>query len=143
MKTKERQESDPTGRRERRRGITADVSRWLTAIVFVAAGALHFVIPETYQRVIPPGFPSPLVLVLVSGVAEIAGGVGLLVPRLRRWAGWGLIALLIAVFPANIYVAVAPERFSDLNLPNWIAWARLPFQGILIWWVWRVAIKRD
>lgn len=111
------------------------VSRGTLAVLFVAAGVMHFARPQAYERIVPPGFPSPATLVAVSGVAEIAGGVGLLIPRLRRPAGWGLIALLVAVFPANIYMAVRPDRFADLGVPTWLLWLRLPLQGGLIAWV--------
>ena len=115
----------------------------VTAAIFVAAGVLHFVKPHTYERIVPPAFPSPSTLVLVSGVAEIAGGVGLLVPRLRRPAGWGLIALLAAVFPANVYMALAPGRFSDVGVPAWAWWARLPLQPALMTWIWAIALPRN
>lgn len=105
----------------------------------MVAGVLHFVRPATYERIIPPGLPWPAALVYVSGLAEIAGGVGLLVPRLRRAAGWGLAALLIAVVPANLYMAVRADRFADLDLPVWALWLRLPLQGLLILWLLRVA----
>src|ERR1700679_666550 len=83
--------------------------RWLAAGFFLLAGINHFLIPGFYQQIVPPGFPSPKTLVIVSGLAEIAGGLGLLIRPMRRMAGWGLILLLIAVFPANIYMAVYPE----------------------------------
>ena len=105
----------------------------------MVAGVLHFLWPAMYERIIPPSLPWPAALVYVSGLAEIAGGVGLLIPRLRRAAGWGLVVLLIAVFPANIYMAVHPDRFADLHLPAWALWLRLPLQGLLIAWVRRVA----
>ncbi len=113
--------------------------RALAAALFVGAGVNHFVHPEFYRQIVPPGFPSLPVLVAVSGACEIAGGVALLVPFLRRLAGWGLIALLVAVFPANVYMAMSPEQFS---VPAWALWARLPFQALLIGWVWHVALSR-
>ena len=88
---------------------------------------------------VPPGFPSRAMLVIVSGVCEIAGGVGLLIPLLRRRAGWGLIALLIAVFPANIYMALHPELFG---FAPWLLWTRLPLQVVIIAWIWFVALQR-
>ncbi len=109
------------------------------AALFVAAGVNHFVHPEFYRQIVPPGFPSPAVLVALSGACEIVGGVGLLIPSLRRAAGWGLIALLAAVFPANVYMATSPEHFS---VPAWALWIRLPLQAVLIGWVWRVALSR-
>lgn len=111
------------------------VSIYLLALLFVLAGALHFVRPETYARIMPPFLPWPMALVYLSGVAEIVGGLGLLVPRLRRWAGVWLIAVLVAVFPANIYMAVAPEEAGFGIDPLWL-WLRLPLQALLIAWVW-------
>ncbi|HEY4416125.1 MAG TPA: DoxX family membrane protein [Verrucomicrobiae bacterium] len=119
---------------ERRRIIL----RWLAATFFILAGIGHLIRPNWYEQIIPPGFPSPKTLVVISGLAEIAGGIGLLIPSWRRVAGWGLIALLIAVFPANIYMALNPERFG---ISPWILWARLPFQAVFVFWVWRVSGK--
>ena len=116
------------------------VSQLLLGFAFIAAGALHFVKPAMYAQIIPPGFPSPRLLVAISGVAEIAGGVGVLVPPLRRPAGWGLIALLVCVFPANLYMAVDAERFA--SIPAWALWLRLPLQGLLIAWVWQATLRR-
>ncbi len=113
--------------------------RALAAALFVGAGVNHFVHPQFYREIVPPGFPSPPALVALSGACEIAGGVGLLIPTLRRSAGWGLIALLLAVFPANIYMAASPERFS---VPEWALWVRLPLQVLLLGWVWHVALAR-
>jgi len=100
----------------------------------------HFHNPAFYRNIIPPGFPDPKLLVILSGICEIAGGVGLLIPPLRQISGWGLIALLLAVFPANIFMAVSPERIPDLHMSRWLLWLRLPLQGILIAWIWFVAI---
>ena len=108
----------------------------LLALLFVAAGVWHFVRPGTYLRIMPPALPAPLLLVYVSGVAEIASGLGLLLPATRRWAGWGLVALLVAVFPANVYMALIHEQ---LGIAGWVAWGRLPLQLPLLWWVWRAA----
>jgi uncharacterized membrane protein len=116
------------------------VFRTLAAILFLGAGTWHFVHPEFYRKIVPPGFPSPKALVAISGVCEIAGGLGLLASRLRRLAGWGLIALLIAVFPANIYMVIDPKRTADATIPLWALWLRLPLQGVLIAWVWWVSL---
>ncbi len=117
--------------------------RFLAAFGFIGAGANHFQNLAFYERIIPPGFPSPRALVVISGLAEISGGVGLLIPRLRRPAGIGLIALLIAVFPANIYMAIDPNR-SGIGFPRWALWTRLPLQGVMIAWVWFVSLsERD
>jgi uncharacterized membrane protein len=85
-------------------------------------------------RIMPPALPAPRLLVLLSGVAEVAGGLGLLWPATRRWAAWGLLALLVAVFPANVHMLQLHEQ---LHLPAWALWARLPLQPLLMWWVWR------
>ena len=111
-------------------------SLYVLAALFVGAGLLHFLRPETYLRIMQPALPAPRLLVLLSGAAEVAGGLGLLPPATRRWAAWGLLALLLAVFPANIYML---EIHSQLSIPVWIAWARLPLQPLLMWWVWRAA----
>jgi uncharacterized membrane protein len=113
--------------------------RWLAAIFFVVGGTLHFLKPELYLKIMPPYFPAPQFLVAASGVAEIAGGLGLLIRPLQRVAGWGLIALLIAVFPANIYMLQHPGQF---HFAPWLLWARLPLQGVFIAWVWFAAIQR-
>ena len=110
-------------------------SRGLLAALFVGAGLLHFLKPTAYLRVMPPYLPAPELLVLLSGAAEVAGGLGLLWPATRRAAGWGLLALLVAVFPANVYMLQIHEQ---LHLPAWALWARLPLQPLLMWWVWRV-----
>ena len=113
------------------------ILRWLAAIFFIIAGIGHLVKPEMYLKIMPPYLPAPSMLVLISGVAEVAGGLGLLIRPVRRAAGWGLIALLIAVFPANIYMLQHPELFQ---IAPWILWARLPLQAAFIAWVWFVAI---
>jgi uncharacterized membrane protein len=89
--------------------------------------------PKPYIRIVPPALPRPDVLVAVSGAAEILGGFGLLIPRLRRPAGYGLALLLIAVFPANIYMAVAHVSSEGLLGNRWLQWLRLPVQFPLIW----------
>lgn len=113
--------------------------RILAAAAFVATGVLHFLRPAMYEAIVPEALPAHRELVLISGAAEIAGGVGLLHPATRRPAGWGLIALLVAVFPANVNMAVNAERFS--MAPAWVWWARLPLQAVLIVWV-RAAMRR-
>ena len=110
-------------------------SRYALALLFVGAGVLHFLRPATYLAIMPPALPAPLALVYVSGFFELVGGLGLLPARTRRLAGWGLLALLVAVFPANVYMALIHEQ---LHIPGWVAWGRLPLQLPLLWWVWRV-----
>jgi uncharacterized membrane protein len=106
------------------------------AVAFYAfAGINHFRHPEMYWKIVPPYIPWPVAMVAISGVAEIAGAIGLAIPALRRMAAWGLVALLIAVFPANLYMALHPIEAGAGSLPAWALWARLPFQGLFIWWV--------
>ena len=111
------------------------------AAAFVGVGVMHFLRPRPFVQIVPPGLPSPEALVAVSGAAEVLGGVGLLVPRLRKSAGWGLLALLAAVFPANVYMATAAERFAAVA-PAWALWARLPLQPLLMATVWWAAVRR-
>ena len=110
--------------------------------LFVTAGILHFTHTRYYLKIVPPYLPAPRELVYVSGVAEIAGGVGVLVPRLRRPAGWGLLALLVAVFPANLYHALNPEQTTGDAVPPAVLWARLPFQAVFMAWVWQATLRR-
>ena len=114
---------------------------WIAAAGFIGAGVMHFVHRAFFERIVPPGLPWPAALVAISGIAEIAGGVGLLLPATRRWASWGLIALLVAVFPANIYMAVYAERFTDVASPLAL-WARLPFQPLMAAWIGWAGILR-
>ncbi len=116
--------------------------RWLLAIAMVAVGVTHFTSPYGFVSIVPPYLPAPLLLVHLSGVAEIAGGVGILVPRVRRAAGWGLIALYIAVVPANIYMAINQVPLGDTPAPAWVLWLRLPLQAVFIAWAWWVAAAR-
>ena len=109
-------------------------SVYLLALVFIGAGILHFVAPSTYLRIMPPYLPAPLLLVHVSGAAEIAGGLGLLLPATRQVAGWGLVMLLVAVFPANVYMLQA--HGAGLSVPMWALWLRLPLQLVLVALVW-------
>ncbi len=110
------------------------VMRWLLAGLFVAAGVMHFVRPQFYLSAMPPYLPWHLEVVYVSGVCEVLLGVLLLVPRVQRAAAWGLIALLIAVFPANVHMVMNPDLFP--NIPPAVLWARLPLQGVFIAWAW-------
>jgi len=109
------------------------------ALFFIAAGTLHFVVPTYYRAIVPSYLPAAATLVAVSGVAEIAGGVGLLVPRLRQAAGMGLIILLIVLLPANVAMLQLHRSSGGLPWEELLLWLRLPFQGILAWWVWRLS----
>ena len=101
-------------------------------LLFTAAGANHFYNPDFYVRIMPPYLPWHYALVLISGLSEIVLGIALILPRTSRPAAWGLIALLIAVFPANIYMATHPELYPDL--PATGLYLRLPLQGLLVVW---------
>jgi uncharacterized membrane protein len=116
--------------------------RYLMGLLYVIAGVTHFRAPDTFERVVPPQLPAPRTLVYLSGVAEILLGVGVLFKRTRRESAFGLIALLVAVFPANVYMATSddfelgavPEKYRDLS--DLALWARLPLQVVLIAWAW-------
>lgn len=112
--------------------------RYLLAFLVTFAGITHFTSPESFIRIVPAYLPSPALLVYLSGVFEILGGIGLLIPRLRTVAAWGLIALFIAVFPANINMAIHQIPFGDAPTPLWLLWARLPMQFVLIGWAYWV-----
>jgi len=111
-------------------------SRLVLGVAFVAAGINHFVMPGPYEAIVPPSLKSRArSLVAISGVAEVAGGLGVLLPWTRRAAGLGLIALLAAVFPANLHMARTPESFR--KIPRWALYARLPLQPMMMLWAWR------
>ena len=116
-------------------------SRALLSVGFVAAGVNHFRAPALYAAIVPPYLPFPLALVAISGLAEIAGGVGAAIPRTRRAAGWGLLALLLAVFPANVYMATEHVVPGDYQIPSALLWARLPLQFALMLWVWSATLR--
>jgi len=116
------------------------ILQWLLAVFMTAAGIGHFVRPALYVALIPPFLPAPELLVYASGVAETACGILLMVPRTRRWAAWGLVATLIAIYPANIYHA-ASGGLSSPDLPpafanGTLAIIRLPFQFVFLAWAW-------
>jgi uncharacterized membrane protein len=120
----------------RRTGRSRRRSRGLLAAFFIGSGVNHFVQRRFYEMIVPPRLQDRAKQVVdVSGVAEIAGGVGVLLPRTRRASGVGLIALLGAVFPANVYMARSPERFH--KIPRWALYARLPLQPMMMLWAWR------
>jgi uncharacterized membrane protein len=101
--------------------------------VFIAAGINHFVMPRTYEAIMPDYLPAHKELVAISGVAEIAGGAALMHPRTRRLGGWWLLATLVAIFPANVHMALHPDRYR--KIPPAALYARLPFQLVFMAWV--------
>jgi uncharacterized membrane protein len=115
-------------------------SRAALAAFFAYAGTMHFVKPRFFEAIVPPSVPGKRETVIVSGVAEIAGAVAVLHPASRRFGRWWLLGVLLAVFPANIHMAVNPEQIKGLDLkriPRWMLWARLPLQPLAMLWVWR------
>ena len=114
---------------------------FLLSGLFAFAGAMHFVIPGRYAGIMPAWIPWQLEMVYVSGIAEIAGGLGLLIPGLREAAAIGLIALLIAVFPANIQMLSDAIRDGASTLYIALLWLRLPLQPLLIVWIYRAALQ--
>ena len=111
----------------------------MLTVFMVIAGIGHFAAPDVYVGMMPPQLPWPEALVAISGGAEGAGGLGLVLPATRRLAAWGLIALFVAVFPANIHMALHDLPLGDHAVPSWALWARLPLQLLLIAWAWRYA----
>lgn len=111
------------------------------ALLFITIGVLHFVRADFFLAIVPPWVPQRDLAVSLSGVAEIAGGAGLLIPATRRLAAYGLLLLLVVVFPANVYmlqqaIARDAQRWWQLAL-----WLRLPLQFVLMWWIWSAALR--
>ena len=112
-------------------------SLWLMGAFYTAAGLNHFRAPEFYLPIMPPYLPWHEALVFLSGVAEVMIGIGLLVPRTRVLAAWGAIALLVAVYPANIHMALADVPIGDPPRSSGaMRWVRLPLQFVLMAWAW-------
>ncbi len=114
---------------------------YVMSVGYIVAGITHFLVPEAFAQIVPPFVPSPLAMAYLSGLAEIVLGVGLLISRTRKLAAWGVIALLIAVFPANIYMAVSDVTVTGvfgttLEPSPAVRWGRLPLQIVLIVWAW-------
>ena len=116
----------PEAMKERVRAVV----RVIAALAMIGVGIDHFIAPDFFVKIVPRILPAPLVLVWVSGFFEVAGGVGLLIPKTRRAAGIGLVLLYISVFPANINMCIHPELGG--SIPLWALWLRLPFQLVLI-----------
>ena len=110
------------------------ILRWVLTVFMVGAGINHFVNPAPYVGMVPAELPHPDLLVQISGVAEILGGLGLILPQTRRLTGWCLIALFVAIFPANLNMALNHLPLGTTPVPVWVLWARLPLQVVLIAW---------
>lgn len=115
---------------------------FLIAGLFFFAGAMHFAIPERYASIVPAWIPSPTLMVYISGIFEMLGGIGVLVEPARRLAGMGLIALLIAVFPANVQMLSSAAGNGASPLYILLLFLRLPLQPLMIVWIYRVAVAR-
>jgi uncharacterized membrane protein len=115
-----------------------NASRAGLAVFFSISGTLHFVRPRPYEAIVPSPFPKQE-SVAIPGVAEIAGAIAVLHPATRRAGRWWLIGLLLAVFPANVWMALSPEKIPGMGnkIPRWALWARLPLQPLTMLWVWR------
>ncbi len=124
-------------------GRTKTILRIILALAMTSVGVMHFTSPQPFVRIVPASLPAPLVLVYLSGIAEIAGGIGILIPAVRRAAGLGLIALYVAVFPANINMALNQIQLGNDPMPTWALWMRLPFQFVFIAWAYWVAVARS
>ncbi len=114
--------------------------RRLLSVFFLSAGTLHFLRPEIYEQIVPDYLPAHRELVLLSGAAEIAGGVAVAFRRTRRGAGLWLTAVLVAIFPANVQMALHPDRYR--SIPRALLWARLPLQPLLVAWA-LLATRRE
>lgn len=123
-------------------GISPEVHRYILAALFLITGILHFVKPKLFTGIMPDYIPYHLVMVYVSGVAEVLGGLGILFEKTQVWVGWGLILLLIAVFPANINMTIKSiQRSGYTSLYSMVTILRLPLQFVLIYWVYWACLR--
>lgn len=123
------------------RSLSVNFLRNLLALFFIVSGANHFLSPDFYRAIMPPYLPWHTQLVVISGAAEIAGGLGIFLPQTRRLAGWGLIALLICVFPANIQAISTGMVVAGHAIPAWMLWLRLPLQVVFMLWVYYTCLR--
>ena len=126
-----------------KQSLFTTISYSILGIGFIFVGVLHFVRPSGFVAIVPPFLPAHLELVYISGVFEILGGIGLFLPQYRRVTIIGLIALVIAVFPANIYMVMHPEEFATGWITPLALWIRLPLQPLLIWWLWSIRVRNQ
>ena len=117
-------------------GFLRKLSLFGISVFFIYFGIDHFINPEFYLSIMPPIFPLHLEAVYLSGLFEILGGVGVLIARTRSIAGWGLLVLLIALYPANIYMALTPEAFPDI--PLFVLYFRLALQFLFFYWAYSI-----
>ncbi len=119
-------------------GISRKIVLFGLAIFFIFFGIDHFINPDFYLSIMPPAFPLHKEAVYISGFFEILGGLGVLISRFRKIAGWGLIALLVAVYPANIYMALTPEAFPNISIG--LLYFRLALQFLFFYWAYVVTL---
>ena|SRR5688572_22235491 len=117
------------------------LARFFCGPVMLLLGINHFVMPHVYETIIPDYIPAPRAMVYISGVAEIVAALMTMHPRTRRPGGYFLIAVLVAIFPANVHMALNPERYP--NLPELGLYARLPLQALFIYWAYVVATRSN
>ena len=110
-------------------------------ISYIVAGVPHFTSPEFYLPMMPPYLPAHMELIYISGFFEVVGGIGMLIPKLRRYAAWGLLALLVAVFPANLHLVLHDVQLTDAPNNAVLMWVRLPFQAVFMYMVWWSGLK--
>lgn len=113
--------------------------RYLLAVLFLCSGVYHFISPETYLSMMPIYVPYPETANYLSGATEILGGIGVVLPRWQRAAGWGLIVLLVALLPANLHMAM--NGWESVTLPKWILWLSVPLQFLLMAWVYYACLS--
>lgn len=119
--------------------LTRRIFRGILIFNMAFVGVMHFVSPEVFMAIMPDYLPWHRELVLISGVFEVLGAIGLAIPQTRNAAGWGLIALMICVFPANLWQATQGIDLPGLAGPAWVRWARLPMQLVFIYWAYAVS----
>ena len=112
-----------------------DIARLVLVLMFTVTGILHFTHINKFVQIVPPFIPMPEAMVYISGIFEILGAVGLLIPRYQRLAAFGLVVLLVAVLPANIYMAIKNIQLGGIMNNQILQWVRIPFQGVFIWLV--------
>ena len=122
------------------KGIWRKFALLIFSFIFIYVGVDHFTNPEFYLNIMPPRFPFQLEAVLISGFFEILGGVGILISRIRKFAAWGLAALIVAVYPANIYMALSPENFPDY--PLYLLYFRLVLQFGIFYWAYLITTPK-
>lgn len=126
-----------------RRRVMRRIAQAFSGPVMIVLGINHFVFPQTYVTAVPDALGAKLALVYLSGIAQIAGGLGTMNARTRRAAGWLLVATLIAIYPANVYMAIHPDRYPGVPGGSVTLIARLPLQILFIYWVWLAALQKE